>query len=1199
MKKIFLCLLFCFPFTLLAQDSILYRIVYIGDAGELDPQQSGVLKHAANNIITGKTTVVYLGDNIYPLGMGLPGSPEEEKTKQIMQSQFKPMRAKGAPVYFLPGNHDWDRMGPKGLAKMKRQWEYIHEQKDSLLNVVPPDGCPGPYEINVNDDLTIIAFDSEWWVHIFSKDNPNADCDCKTNDEIVARFRELLYKNRHKVILLSDHHPFQSYGHHGGYYNIIDYFFPLTSVKHSLYIPLPGLGALYPFLRANFATQQDQGHPLYKNMIKQIDGAFEGFPNLVHVSGHEHGLQFINSGKQMQVVSGSGAKRAFVKKGKYAQYAEATGGYVTADLLSGKRIKFTYFAMKDSLMQQVFTYNKPYVPIKDEPQATEKPVLQDSIVVKAHPQFDEVSKFHRKLYGENYRKEWAAPVKLPVIRISDVKGGLQPVQLGGIHQTTSLILKDAQGKQWVLSSIEKYPEVILTQAQSETLAKSWLKDAMSAQHPYATLMSPVLANAVKVPHTNPIIGWVSPDTKLGYYEKIFARTICILEEYNPGGRSDNTGNMLKQLDKDNDNLIDTTEFFKARLLDWFMGDWDQQEDQWRWQNRSVDGHKYYFAIPRNRDQAFYVNEGLIPKINSSTWVAPYLKGYKAGPSEIPFFYYSGRTLNTRFLAGLDHNKWMQLTRQVSGALTDSVLNAALRKLPAEAYRIRHEELLKRMQSRRSTLTEASENYYRFFNQIVDIKASDKHELFTVQDTLNGNLYITIRKILKNGTEKQVLFSRLYDPAVTREIRLYASKGDDSVLLNVKHSPIKIRIIGGAGKKVYNAQRVSGKVDIYEKTDTALYIGTAKSGLVKHINKDSSNVGFIPANLYNVKVPVLSAGYNPDDGIWINAGIRFVNQGFRETPGNVQQFTAMHGFGNNANKFTYTGQWLDVVGKADIELQGRIGLPNVINFYGRGNQTPSAKFDDYKTYYRARFNLYEANALFRWQNVTGVTSFRMGPAFQYYHFLQDDKNRLIYNPNLIHSYDSATVAQDKMHLGLSVTYINDKRNNAVLPSWGVYFGVKVQAMAGLNTHSGSYIQATPLVEFYKSVNTSSTFVITDKLGGGITLGKAAYYQSLFLGGADNLPGFRQYRFAGQQMVFNNLEARIKLSNFATYILPGQYGVNVFHGIGRVWENNMHSGLWHNTVGGGMYFSPADLALLKVQTGYSRDGWYPFASFTLSF
>ncbi|HEY4324977.1 MAG TPA: metallophosphoesterase, partial [Mucilaginibacter sp.] len=134
-----------------AQDSIVYRVILIGDAGEIDKQQQAVLGFAANSIIKDKTTVLYLGDNIYPRGMSLPGSPDEERTQSILKSEYMPMRAKGAPVYFIPGNHDWDRMGPQGLEKIKRQWEYLSQQQDSLLRLVPENGCPDPYEIKVND----------------------------------------------------------------------------------------------------------------------------------------------------------------------------------------------------------------------------------------------------------------------------------------------------------------------------------------------------------------------------------------------------------------------------------------------------------------------------------------------------------------------------------------------------------------------------------------------------------------------------------------------------------------------------------------------------------------------------------------------------------------------------------------------------------------------------------------------------------------------------------------------------------------------------------------------------------------------------------------------------------------------------------------------------------------------------------------
>jgi hypothetical protein len=231
-------------------------------------------------------------------------------------------------------------MGPNGLAKIKNQWSFLDQQNDSLLKMVPAEGCPDPVEINVSNNLTIIAFDSEWWLFPYNKDNKETDCNCRTKEDVTARLQELLYKNRYKVILLASHHPFQSYGHHGGYYSLKDHIFPFTAVNKNLYIPLPVVGSLYPILRKTFVNPEDMGHPLYKAMIKRMDEVAGRFPNLVHVAGHEHGLQFIKS-EQLQVVSGSGAKKAYVRKGKHALFATHKAGFVTADLLINNNIRFT------------------------------------------------------------------------------------------------------------------------------------------------------------------------------------------------------------------------------------------------------------------------------------------------------------------------------------------------------------------------------------------------------------------------------------------------------------------------------------------------------------------------------------------------------------------------------------------------------------------------------------------------------------------------------------------------------------------------------------------------------------------------------------------------------------------------------------------------------------------------------------------
>lgn len=345
------------------QDSIRRRVILIGDAGEINPKQHQALNDAAASVIAGKTTVMFLGDNIYPRGMGLPGSEEEEATQQILRSQFGPMRAMGAPVYFVPGNHDWDKSGRNGLAKIRQMGHFLEDQHDPGLTLVPANGCPDPVEINLGDSLVVIAYDSEWWLFPYVKSDSADGCGCHTREEVLSRMQEMKTRNAGKFILLASHHPFQSYGTHGGKYSLKDHIFPLTAVKKWLYIPLPVIGSLYPALRTIFRNPEDLGHPLYRDMISRIGAVFQGDSNVVFVAGHEHGLQLIRD-KRLQVVSGSGSKHAYAKMGKHSLFSDTRQGFVTIDLLENNELAITYHALSKQVMGTVFSFRLPRKALK-------------------------------------------------------------------------------------------------------------------------------------------------------------------------------------------------------------------------------------------------------------------------------------------------------------------------------------------------------------------------------------------------------------------------------------------------------------------------------------------------------------------------------------------------------------------------------------------------------------------------------------------------------------------------------------------------------------------------------------------------------------------------------------------------------------------------------------------------------------------
>jgi hypothetical protein len=488
------------------------------------------------------------------------------------------------------------------------------------------------------------------------------------------------------------------------------------------------------------------------------------------------------------------------------------------------------------------------------------------------------------------------------------------------------------------------------------------------------------------------------------------------------------------------------------------------------------------------------------------------------------------------------------------------------------------------------------DYYRFVNRIVDIRATDKTEQVMITDAPDKQLRIVINKSSGNNKAGRPFMDFTYDPAITKEIRLYLQGGNDRVTINNFSSPIKVRIIDSAGIKTVDVQQTNTPIKLYGQKDSLRLVGNAKR-IRFNLSGDTLQTKFIPVNLYNVWMPLATGNINADDGFLLGLGFRYTgNGGFHTEPyTTVQQVMISHSFATEAFKVRYSGQFIRAVGKADLVTEALIQAPdNTMNFFGRGNQTILDKTGDYHLYYRTRFDLYELDLALRWPVGKGST-FSAGPSFQFYHAdLNGNDGRFITQTNKINAYDAQTINQDKAHLGLQLMYESNRRDNHTLPGKGYYLKVNIQAYGGLNSYSRSYAQICPEFTIYQKIDPKAHLVLSDRVGGGVSLGNPAFYQSMFLGGQGNLLGFLQNRFAGDHMVYNNLQARLKLANIAGYILPGQLGLSGFYDIGRVWVNGEHSDQWHQGTGGGLYFSPAGLTVLQVLAGHSDEGWYPYIS-----
>ena len=176
---------------------------------------------------------------------------------------------------------------------------------------------------------------------------------------MVARLLDIARRNKDKNIVVATHHPFRSYGVHGGYYTLKQHLFPLTDFSHNRYIPLPLIGSLYPLIRGVFGNVQDLANPSYKHLIKSVEAALASAPNVVFVSGHDHALQHIVDGNRQYIVSGTGINRERVKKGKKARFVSSDWGYVVLDELASGELKATFYTVDEAAGDDGSVYDNP------------------------------------------------------------------------------------------------------------------------------------------------------------------------------------------------------------------------------------------------------------------------------------------------------------------------------------------------------------------------------------------------------------------------------------------------------------------------------------------------------------------------------------------------------------------------------------------------------------------------------------------------------------------------------------------------------------------------------------------------------------------------------------------------------------------------------------------------------------------------
>lgn len=835
--------------------------------------------------------------------------------------------------------------------------------------------------------------------------------------------------------------------------------------------------------------------------------------------------------------------------------------------------------------------------------------------------------FHNLIFGKHWRELWATPISVEVLDLTRFADGLTPIEKGGGLQTKSLRFKGNDGNIWKFRSIDKDPSKILPPVLRQSIFSDVIQDQISSANPAAPLIVSPILEAVGILQAKPFLVYLPDDEKLGEFREEFRGLLGMIEihpdveeeeriSFGDAEKVIGTFKLLHRLEDKRDEKVDSKEFLKARLVDVFLGDWDRHSDQWRWAKYKQHDFEIWKPIPRDRDQAFAKFDGWAVSI--AEYLVPQLNHFGETYTQIEDITWSGRFLDRRFLTELTKSKWDSIAAFVYNRLTDDVFEDAIKQLPPEHYVLAYDELITKLKSRKNKFMEMSDEYYGLINYVVDIYCSEDEDYVDVTRMNDLQTEVVVyRKDKDSGNKKGLpIYKKIFDNRIADEIRIYLGDDDDKIALYgyVDESPL-IRIIGGDGAdEIVDSSIVNG----YWLNVTPFYDAENKTRVYDEGKKTKIRYG--PGTTYNddklpepkddferyepmqrdrgydwIVNPVLSIG--SDDGLIVGGGPMLYKYNFRAIPYEYwMTFTARYATAPNTGSLNYKGIFNSVIKGASINVDAFVTGLTLTRYYGFGNETKfNDEFED-KEFYELEQGVFTFAADFNFSLLRNIDA-GLGFTVNYSDHELHQADTLLQG---FHDYFGGSYGLNiQKYLEFTSTIKIDTRDNELNARNGFYLNLFSSYSPSMLSMKSPFVFTQFDVRGFITPGDFNLLTIALRAGSGKTFGDYPFYKAQFLGGADNLRGFRRERFSGDAALFAQVELRMFLSN-VRIVIPGSLGFHLFSETGRVYVERENSKLWHASYGGGLWLSYLDRMLnLSLTVAHSKEGFRLWAGTKMMF
>lgn len=807
------------------------------------------------------------------------------------------------------------------------------------------------------------------------------------------------------------------------------------------------------------------------------------------------------------------------------------------------------------------------------------PVTRDSVTVAPGPQFSTTSWIRwlgTPMFGSRYRDLWRTPITLPLLDMAATAGGLVVSGRGAGIETGLIYLTGADGSHWIFYPLDRpephsFPAGVVPEAVGEGL----VTDLVSGRNPAGPLVAAALAEAADVPNQDAWLVAVPAGSGLQLMAAGDSARAGYLIRGDPVASADSSGRVtdgtvlttrsfLHRVLAQPTERIDARAVLLAALFNAYVGNLNPRFLEWRWQASVDDSDVVWRPLGQFRATALSKYNGIV----SSAWrpLAPDLVNFgKKYPHAVTGN--SDQQSAYRLLVGsLGRSTWDSVAMTLQERLTDSVIDAAVARMPS-AYQAKvGPDIASGLRHRRDHMSTLVDRMYRQVRRDAEIYATAASERVVLQWAGRDSLAVHI------GPRQPAPFLARETDRVT----LFLGTGTDT--LEVVGTPGKapaVRVASLPGESLYvtgsgdqRALTIFGKsasVTTDRPGDTRIRSSTLADPLAS-IDTTGEERSDVPRTYHPTGWLALTSGV----GLLIGGGVvRTDWSGDARPYRNRLTLRAAYGSDSKHGVVELLGDFRFADSPLQLQVEAVASGVGAVYFYGYGNETPG---DSANAYYRAGRNLY---ALAPTLLLPLSDKIKVGAGFE----LRSVNTPL--DSNLFIGIAQPYGSPDFGEAGVTGEFILDTRDVRGAPRRGVLASVTGGWYPLVKDGSGYFTTLSSSLATYLTPSWWPAMTVATRVGGTTTAGSVPYYQAAFVGGGRTVRGLPQGRYEGDHSLYGNLDLRLRVTQIQ-FVLPWDFGVLGLADVGRVWVTGEQSSVWHPSFGGGLWAALLDRSLAASLT-----------------